>query len=121
MTPIEFGGMLEQNIGAVLSRGGMGWAVLRDKPIGLIVTSPTLRYAEPHAVWMPWASPRDILQTSVYFLNELKGEARFLITAREADRTFFDHLCKYGLIRTVGKLRDHYAKGKHAMLYQSVT
>jgi len=116
---MEFAGLLEQNLGLVLGKGGKAWAVTVKNPIGLVVISPMGRYMEPHVVWMPEATPRTILQASLYFLGEMKKETPFLITAREADRTFFDHLCKYALMRTVGKLRDHFGHDEHAILYQS--
>lgn len=120
LTAEEFSNRMADNIKVVKNHGGMVWIVVKEIPIGVVSVAPMFKYSEPHVTWFPEATSRDKIQASVMFLTELKEQVSFLITAREADRTFFDHLCKYGLMRTVGKLRDHFEKGEHAMLFQSV-
>ena len=43
-----------------------------------------------------------------------------VIECQEADWRFFQHLCKYGVLRRVGTLRDAYGEGKRSAIYQSV-
>jgi hypothetical protein len=117
----EFDRRMTASITLVQNANGKVWIGLKKIPIAVFSVVPMFKYVEPHITWFPEASSRDRLEGSVKFLCELKREIPFLIVSRQRDRTFFEHLCKYGVIRTVGKLRDHYGKGGHASLFQSVT
>lgn len=120
MSPQEFHDMLARNVTVLERHGGRVWVVMKGIPIGIGSVSPMFRYVQPHVTWLPEATSRDRLEGCISFLNELKQETPFLITCKMAYRTFFDHLCKYGLIRSVGRLKSYYGKGEHAMLFQSV-
>ena len=90
-------------------------------PVGLAV----VRYhdedkvAWPHAVWFPEASARNKMEITVAFLVQLKKSAEVLITSEEKNKLYFKHLCKYGVIRRVGKLHEWFG-GEGRMLFQSV-
>jgi hypothetical protein len=120
MSPTDFSKTFASSINHVFSKGGKVFTVVNKIPIGTVYIVPMSVYVEVHVIWLTEATSRLVLQASVEFLTELKRHNPFLIICRESHRTFFDHLCKYGLMRTVGKLRDHYNKGEHAMLFQSV-
>ncbi len=53
------------------------------------------------------------------FIIELKAEFLVLIPSKEHEVAYFSHLCKYGLLRKVGTIREYFSDGK-AVLFQSV-
>lgn len=89
-------------------------------PVGLVVQMTNGHYAEPHVIWFPEASSRNRLELALAFLVELKRHYKVLLWVREANWKFYDHLCKYGVIRTVGKFRAYYPDGENAYLFQGV-
>ena len=96
-----------------------------DIPVGLTsiaVQKPpdALKQIMPHFVWFPEASARNKLECSLRFLIAAKAEGNVILVARQPAWRFFAHLCNYGVIRPVGKLRGYFADGDDAMLYQGV-
>lgn len=93
-------------------------------PIALLTIQfsryPVGRLAQPHVVWYPEASPRNKIEAGVLMLRELKKESMILIASADDVLPYHRHLAKYGLLRSVGKLRDYRGEGQHAMLFQSV-
>ena len=89
-------------------------------PVGMAVLSTGGDFAEPHAVWFPEASRRNKLELALAFLIEQKRRHKLLIWVRASDWKLFDHICKYGAIRTVGKYRGYFPDGEDAFLFQGV-
>lgn len=93
-------------------------------PIGIVVTvlmaggnhSPC---AAPHVQWFPEASARNKLECAARFLVDLKENVNVGFTAAEPDWPFYAHLCKYGILRPVGKYRKWFTDGGDAMFYQA--
>ena len=71
-----------------------------------------------HAEWLPWASDRNILESSVRIIHDLKKDYNIVITISEK-RDHFIHLCRYGLLRSVGKLYNYF-DNETAHIFQSV-
>lgn len=91
-------------------------------PVVLITIHSNFKIAWPHAGWMPWASPRNKVEIGVKFFRDLKRTHLGLVTATPEDQPYFRHLAKYGLLRTVGKIRDfNMDPGNDVMLFQTVT
>ncbi len=82
--------------------------------------------ATPHAVWFPEASPRNRLELGLKLFMSLKKQHLVLtnIVSRKgeksADVKFHEHLCKYGVLRRVGTIRDYYGADMNGVLFQSV-
>lgn len=55
--------------------------------------------------WFPWASKRNRLEATVHFLNQMRQEWAILGLA-DVDVPFFEHVCRYGVLRRVGTLFD---------------
>jgi hypothetical protein len=89
-------------------------------PVGLAFIQYQGKTAWPHAIWFPDASVRNKMEITAAFFIELKKNHEILITSERKNEPWFNHLCKYGLIRKVGKLHDWWGKKDHAMLYHSV-
>ena len=126
LDPARFKEELLTFIGRILAVGGevstfIGRTPKGDIPVGMVVMHVTGPYAEPHVVWFPEASRRNRLELALGFLVDLKRNFKFHLWVRERDWKLFDHLCKYGVIRTVGKRRNFYPDGEAAFLFQEVT
>lgn len=78
-------------------------------PIGLVGANFNQHRMEVHAVWLPWASRRNILEASLKFLNFMRARHLVLIFVRKETRHFFEHLCRYGVLRNVGVIDDYWA------------
>ena len=126
-TADEFKGELTRILTDLMEKGGEGYIGIgrkyeRDIPICLCLIEYQQRRAYPRVWWFPEATPRNRVELSVKFLIDLKAEFLVLIPAeKEKDRevAHFRHLCKYGLLRKVGTIREYFPDGK-AILFQSV-
>lgn len=96
------------------------WIINREIPIGIVGVHFDGRIAFPHVSWFPEATSRDKIQAGVLFLHDLKKDYLVIITGPEKFEGYWRHLAKYGLLRPVGKIRDFYGPGDHAMMFQSV-
>tara|TARA_R110002020_G_scaffold333976_1_gene549358 strand:- start:642 stop:1025 length:384 start_codon:yes stop_codon:yes gene_type:complete len=96
-------------------------SIADEKPVGLgFFVQMNEKLFDLHAVWFPWASPREILTATARFLNDQRNEKSILITSEDKTRANFIHMCKYGLLRLVGKV-EHYFEGERpAHVFQSV-
>ena len=112
---------IEQFIG----RGGEMYSLIGRTehgriPVGMVILLLGGDFAEPHVTWFPEASPRNRLELALAFLVEQKRHHKLLIWVRQRDWKLFNHLCKYGVIRTVGKYRGYFPDGDNAFLFQGV-
>lgn len=124
---LMFGRWLHQLIGegsqVVVISAKVGEEVM---PVGLVVIDYQSVTAYPDIHWFPEASPRNRVESTLYLMLELKKEHMVFITVAgtkqepEFDWKFLMHLCKYGVLRPVGTIRDHGGPGEHATLFQSV-
>ena len=111
--------------GNIFRPGGEAWMFLArtprgEIPVGLVIAVPNRGHAEPHVFWFPEASARNKLECCIKWLQEMKKTWKIDLWIRPADWQFYDHLCKYGLIRTIGKYRNCFDNGEDALIFQSV-
>jgi len=66
-------------------------------------------------IWFPWASNRNILESTVNFYNQLRREWTVFGFATEEERPFFEHVCRYGVLRRAGKVFDMMDSGVATM------
>ena len=76
-------------------------------------------------IWFPWASSRNILESTANFMNSMrkmapnpmKPEQKFLIweQARMKDKKFFETMCRLGIMRRVGHVHGLYSEGPAVM------
>lgn len=52
--------------------------------------------------WMPWARPRNRVESAVYFFNKIRDEIPMIGYAREPAKKFFETIMKHGIMRRVG-------------------
>lgn len=95
-------------------------------PVELISIEYSDTVAAPHVVWFPEASPRNRLELGLKLFMSLKKQHLVLINIvsrkgeKSADVRFHEHLCKYGVLRRVGTIRDRYGANVNSVLFQSV-
>ena len=95
-------------------------------PVGLVSIEYSDIMAIPHFVWFPEASSRNHLELALKFHMNLKKQHLVLINLvsrkgeKSVDVKFNEHLCKYGVLRRVGTIRDYYGTDVNGVLFQSV-
>lgn len=125
MDASAFSAWLIERVSPVVQGGGDAVTMLANTPehgeipVGLAMISYHGGIAWPHALWFPDASARNKLEVGLAFFIELKKNAKVLITSDRGDEPYFLHLCKYGVLRKVGKLHEWFDPA-HATLFQSV-
>lgn len=65
--------------------------------------------------WFPWASPRNKLESTVHFMNQMRREWLVLGFADMGTVPFFEHVCRYGVLRRVGTVFDMLIEGPTAV------
>jgi hypothetical protein len=124
LDPTKFRELFFALVGQVLRDGGEVWVAVSPTgkiPIGVIIGNLKGIYMEPHAIWFPEATIRNKLEVLLRFLIDMKGAYKLIIWVTEPDWRFFDHLCKYGVLRTVGKYRKFLPDDADCYLFQGVT
>jgi hypothetical protein len=121
LSPDDFRKLMFAVIGNVLQSGGDAWMFYGKlvHPVGLVVGFVSGKRMEPHVFWFPEATPRNKIECALKWLRDMKDKYRLFIFAEPVNWNYFDHLCKYGVIRSVGKYRNFSDNGD-AMLYQGV-
>lgn len=59
-------------------------------------------------IWFPWATARNKLESIVYFMNAMRKDWLIMEFAVPNEQAFFDHVCRYGVMRRAGTLYDLY-------------
>lgn len=128
LPPAEFRDAVFTRIAEHRAMGGdiltmIGHTSLGEIPLGIMEVNVTVAdhirpQAVPHALWFPEASPRNKIESTVRFLDQLRQSFAVMIVAAEANWMFFNRVCQYGVLRPVGKLRNYHADGSDAMFYQ---
>lgn len=91
------------------------------QPIGLVTADN--RFAghgiEVHADWFPWASARNILESTVQFLIEKGRDTKIHLYVEESYWPFWQRVWEYKVIKKGCKIHDCYGMGEHAMYYNT--
>ena len=94
----------------------------QGRPVGLMLGAESQHRTEPHVFWFPWVTSRQRLECTVKFLLIAKRTRTILVFAKEEDESFFAHVCKYGVLRRVGRIFDYFHiedEMRPAVFYQS--
>lgn len=99
----------------------------KTQPIGLGLFWERGRILQTeNLIWFPWSTKRSILESYVSFIANFRKEIHeesgknyvILEFAQEKDRKYFDHVCRYGVMRRVGTSLEVYPDGK-SCIYES--
>lgn len=91
-----------------------------DHPIGVVGLNTSNNYhVELSFFWLPTASARNKLESSIRFLMELRKTHMAFFFAPFGGKRFYTHLCKYGVLRRVGTSEHHFGQDAHAAVFQT--
>lgn len=130
MDPPTFAATLRQKAAELIAMGGDLFALMAKTPYGRIpVGLVTVSFVHPaganpqllpSALWFPEASRRNQLECVVKFIADQRKDHVLLIIAEPANWRFLEQVCRYGVLRAVGKLRNYWSDGTDAMVYEGV-
>lgn len=96
---------------AVLDNYDGGWTLFAETkqgfvPVGLAFAAWPYRSAHWMIVnavcWFPWASRRNIVESTVRFFNEMRGQIPMTGYARQEHRRMYEVCAMHGIMRRVG-------------------
>ena len=102
-----------------LNRFTEQFVVETDRPVGLILTLTDGYRFEPHAIWFPWASRRNILEGTLKFLSQERRDRLGIIYMAMEFKRFLEQLARYGVIRRVGTVRNFFKPGEDALFFHT--
>lgn len=109
LQPREF----EERFADLLDAGFFCWICEADTdrgrtPVGLVLGRPFVHNTliMGNMTWFPWSSRRNVLESVVHLVNELRSEVHMLFHVEQHDKRFFNHVAAHGLLRRVGTLYD---------------
>lgn len=82
-------------------------------PVGLIVVNFMQGAAWPLANWFTWATPRNKIEATVVFLEELQRESPIMIMGDDKTTKFLSHLGRYGLLSRSKVLKDFHGESRY--------
>jgi hypothetical protein len=88
-------------------------------PVGIMATRDGGYRVEPYAVWFPWASPRNKLESLLNFFNKIRVTRLGILFIPEKEIRAFEVLSRYGVIQRRGTLSRFYEDGQFAAIYQT--
>lgn len=111
---------------AVLSNCSAVW-VLYGKtrkafiPVGVVFATHTHLpfFVVSGAVWLPWASKRNIVECMVAFLNRIRRDHQLQFYATPEHRKLYEVCCKHGIVRRVGTSYEA-IPGHAASVYETI-
>jgi len=68
--------------------------------------------------WFPWASSRNKIETMVNFFDKIRHNSLLLFYSSQADKDFYVHIARYGVIRRIGNIHGLLEK-EQAPLFQT--
>ncbi len=75
---------------------------------------------EPHVVWMPWATPRQILEGSLRFILDQRVDREIAVYGERQFSPFWVRLAQYGLLSRVGTWPAYFPNGDTAEVWRVV-
>lgn len=88
-------------------------------PVGLVVAKWRDGEFEIHAHWFPWATNRNVFETALHFLQEMRKRYWLLVIVQEKAVRFYDRMEDYGVLRKIGHAYNMPRwPGEKVMLYQ---
>lgn len=88
-------------------------------PMGVAKANISGHRMEIHVHWLPWATRRNVLESTVRFLANMRKEFLVLVFAGDETKKFYEHVSRYGVLKRVGKITGYYSNGNDAILFQT--
>lgn len=90
-----------------------------QRPIGLAACNDQGYRIEPYAIWFPWASPRNKLESALNFFNKIRVTRLAVLFIPQKDIGLFEHLARYGVIQRRGTIGRFFEDGQFAAIFQT--
>ena len=118
--------------GVVLSRYHGAWTMFAETirgfiPVGMVFAfySHTEHHLSPFMivgdiVWMPWATPRNKIESAVNFFNIIRGDIPMVDYAYgETNKRFFEAVMRHGIVRRVGTTYN-IVRGEPVAIFETI-
>jgi len=89
------------------------------RPVGMIGAIDGGYRIEPHALWFPWATPRNKLESWLNFLNKIRVTRLAIVYVPEKEISIYQHLERYGVIQRRGTISRFFEDGQFAAIFQT--
>lgn len=86
-------------------------------PIAFVAVDFFQSAAWPHVEWFSWATPRNKIEATVTFLQELKRDTPIMIISKPETVPFFSHMGRYGLLQRKATLKGFMPDGDGILYY----
>lgn len=90
-----------------------------SRPVGMIGAHDNGYRIEPHALWFPWATPRNKLESWLNFLNKIRVTRLAVIFVPEKEGAIYKHMELYGVIQQRGSISRFFEDGQSALIFQT--
>ena len=87
-------------------------------PVGVILATGDGWKVEPHALWFPWATKKNILRGAVAFFQWARNTRKIgcvLTSVLPEGKNLYDRVCEYGVLHYVGKVINGDPRGDEYM------
>jgi len=89
------------------------------RPVGMMSVIDGGYRIEPHALWFPWASSRNKLESFLNFFNKIRVTRLAILYIPEKEIRIFQHLERYGVIQRRGTISRFFEDGQFAAIFQT--
>ncbi len=87
-------------------------------PVGIIRLNENGHRLEILPSFFPWATPRNVVESLVKFLHDVRRDYAVLWTVAPPDKRLAEVMAAYGVIRRVGTLEHWYGPRQPAALFE---
>lgn len=89
------------------------------KMVGIVGTATSGHRMEPHALWMPWATPMNKLGAVVKFLQSMRKNYLVMIFSDSENKDFFTYLQTSGILHRVGVYEHYFGLNEKAWAFHT--
>lgn len=87
----------------------------KSMPVGLVIGSSEGHRLFPHAFWFPWATHRNIVESTLQFLQDsLDAGLLVVIPSGRKFLPFFTKLMRYGILKRCGTIPGWFTDSEEA-------
>lgn len=88
-------------------------------PVGVSRVNENAHLLEVHAEWFPWASDRNIMESTARFLDEHRKQFNIIMPTLKQYQANLAYHGRLGLVRSVGKIERYFPDGETAYVFQT--
>lgn len=88
-------------------------------PVGIMACQDHGYRIEPFAVWLPWASARNKLESALNFFNKIRVTRLGVLFVPEKEILLFEKIARYGILQRRGTVGRFFEDGQFAAIFQT--